>query len=197
MVHSSSSTRTWRLMIEGIAFYGGSFNPPTIAHKAIIKYLLNLNLKKVILKPCGSRRDKEDLFDQQKRRILRIQKELTFDHPTYQLDLTGITQPMRPTILEWDDLIAKHPEQKIWLVIGTDLLEDEGQGLCQIQRWFKGEELFQNADFLIFPRPSKKPLILPPHYFEVKDFEPINVSSTQLRSIERTLPDTSRTSHGR
>ena len=35
--------------------FGGSFNPPTIAHKEIIKTLCSLNYEKVIIVPNGNK----------------------------------------------------------------------------------------------------------------------------------------------
>lgn len=42
-----------------IAVFGGSFDPPTLAHQLVIAELLNQKMaESVILVPCGNREDK-------------------------------------------------------------------------------------------------------------------------------------------
>jgi len=183
------------LKLEGIAFYGGSFNPPTQAHRAILEDLLNQGFSKIILKPCGLRKDKETLSSHQEERADRIKSELSIEHPIYSLDLTGLDEPMKPTIIEWESLKSSYPQERIWLVTGTDLFEDEGSGKCQIQRWYEGKSLFEKAWFLIYPRPTQRPILYPPLMHFVDDFEPMDISSTQLRSLEKSFSDSSSTGH--
>jgi len=196
LVHPSPSPGIHPLTLRGLAFYGGSFNPPTPAHRGIAEHLLGLNFEKVILKPCGIRSDKLELKQHQSERIEQIRLRLHFDHPSFQLDCSGIDLPMVPTIEEWRRLRSTHPGRPIWLVVGMDLIEDEGQGRCQVQRWYHGQHLFDEASFLIFPRRSKRRLIFPPHHHVVEDFEPIDISSTQLRSQGITRPDAAGAGHG-
>jgi nicotinic acid mononucleotide adenylyltransferase len=168
-----------------LAFYGGSFNPPTPAHGAIIDHLLaSPFFTKVIVKPCGVRLDKPELAKRNTMRRQRVQGELQRDRDHYFLDTTGMDLGMAPTVEEWARLTAHHPHCRVHLVVGTDLFEDEGQGRCQIQRWIDGERLFREAHFFIFPRPTSAPLILPDHAFHAENFEPLDVSSSQLRAQE-------------
>lgn len=171
--------------MEELAFYGGSFNPPTSAHSAIIDHLLALPFfSKVIVKPCGVRLDKPELAKRNAVRRQRVQRELQRDHGHYTLDTTGMELNMIPTVAEWELLNEQHRPKRVHLVVGTDLFEDEGHGRCQIQRWIDGERLFREANFYIFPRPTSAPLILPDHALHAKNFEPLDVSSSQLRAQE-------------
>ena len=50
------------------AFFGGSFNPPTIAHKTLaIKAAEKLNLDKVFFVPVGDGYKKDGLIDEKHR----------------------------------------------------------------------------------------------------------------------------------
>ena len=49
--------------MEKIGFFGGSFNPPTIAHFEIVKLAKKeFNLDKVVIIPMGDKYDKKDLL---------------------------------------------------------------------------------------------------------------------------------------
>lgn len=95
------------------------------------------------------------------------------------LDTSGMQEPMVPTIREWEGL--KSDGSEVWLVAGTDLFEDMGDGRCQIQTWVEGQTLFEQALFMIFPRPISGEVVWPPHHRQASDFAPIDISSTELR----------------
>lgn len=141
-----------------------------------------MSFRRIILKPCGLRKDKEAIATDQTYRINQIKKLLSRNQPNYELNLSEVSLPMKPTIHEWGELEKQYPSLPIWIVIGTDLLEDEGKGRCQIQRWFRGDELFEKANFLIYPRTVKRKVIFPSNYHLIDDFDIINISSSQLRS---------------
>ena len=49
--------------MKKIGFFGGSFNPPTLAHFEIVKSALKeFNLDKVIVVPMGDKYEKQDLI---------------------------------------------------------------------------------------------------------------------------------------
>ncbi|MBF0196395.1 MAG: hypothetical protein HQL32_01730 [Planctomycetes bacterium] len=170
--------------MNNIAFYGGSFNPPTIAHKAIIEHLLQVpSFEKVIVKPCGVRRDKPELRGSEARKK-RIIEELSYDTENYHLDLTSLNEDMRPTIIEWNDLCSQYSKNRVYIVCGTDLFSLERWGGCQIERWIEGQTLYKHAYFYIFQRPGSGELKLPPHYEMASEFTPINISSSEQRRKE-------------
>jgi nicotinic acid mononucleotide adenylyltransferase len=157
-----------------------------VAHEAIIYDLLNHGFfDKVIVKPCGVRLDKPELLAQLEERTQWVKTKLSRPASHYQLILSGMSAPMRPTVMEWEELQAEYRADELYLVAGTDLFLDEGEGKCQIQRWVEGERLFQSAHFYIYPRPVQGELIYPPRYVEQDTFLPINISSSMLRAQQK------------
>ena len=165
-----------------IAFYGGSFNPPTKAHEAIVNHLIEQGVfQNIIIKPCGYRSDKPELAPS-KARVDAIVQQLSRPSPSYQLDLSAIHKPMIPTVEEWQSLKATYPEHDIYFVCGTDLFALEQDGRCQIRKWVQGDYLFEHAHFYIYPRPGSSEIEWPPHHNKVKNFTPIDISSSEMRA---------------
>jgi len=55
-------------MIKHIALYGGSFDPPHIAHLRLIRRLITLtDIDEVWLMPCGDREDKKLIMSKDQR----------------------------------------------------------------------------------------------------------------------------------
>jgi nicotinic acid mononucleotide adenylyltransferase len=74
-------------------------------------------------------------------------------------------------------------------VAGSDLFALEQDGLCQIQKWVEGQKLFNNASFYIYPRPVEGELTYPPNHILVHDFEPLHISSSEIRKRESLTKD--------
>ena len=136
-----------------IAFYGGSFNPPTIAHETIVDHLIKQTIfDRVIVKPCGTRQDKPELLQTLDSRRIKVTEKLSRNNSHYHLDLRAMEKPMVPTIEEWQNLRSQNSNSTIYFVTGTDLFIEESDGLCQIEKWIEGITLFSEAYFYIFPR---------------------------------------------
>ena len=165
-----------------LAFYGGSFNPPTPAHEAIVDHLLGDEFfSEVLVKPCGLRADKPELRNSLAQRKSLVLSQLSRSSRRYTLDVNAMSEAMCPTVEEWSKL-SSATDARVWVVCGTDLFLDEGEGRCQIHRWVDGERLFSEGHFYIFPRPVEGSWVCPPHAKLVTDFEPMDISSSQLRA---------------
>lgn len=140
---------------------------------------------KILVKPCGLRADKPELKNSLDQRKALVLSQLSREASHYHLDVNAMSQPMCPTVQEWSQLSAT-TEAKVWVVCGTDLFLDEGQGKCQIHRWVDGERLFSEGNFYIFPRPIQGTWVRPPHAKLVTNFEPMDISSSQLRARAQT-----------
>lgn len=170
---------------QKVAFYGGSFNPPTVAHRAIVDYLCaSPCFDRVIVKPCGWRRDKPELLEGMEQRRQLVLDRLGNSDQKCELDVSAMEHEMVATVVEWEALCDRFGDS-VYIVAGTDLFVDEGAGRCQVQRWVQGERLYREAHFFIFPRPWEGELLLPERHLLVDDFEPMDVSSSQLRNRSR------------
>lgn len=165
-----------------LAFYGGSFNPPTIAHQAIVDHLLSDEFfTEVLVKPCGLRADKPELLETLELRKASVISKLSRENQQYNLDISAMDQAMLPTVKEWERLQERW-SGRVWIICGTDLFLDEGHGRCQIQRWVEGQRLFSQAHFCIFPRPVEGKWFCPPHARLIEGFTPLDISSSELRA---------------
>ena len=131
---------------EAILYYGGSFNPPHIAHvlmvsalrayypkaevwvaptyqhafgKGLLPYDLRLQMLEAALSSMGGVK------------ISTIERDL-HDSTSYTIDVVRA-------------LKRRQPEKAIWIVAGSDILP-------QLPQWRAYEELCRLAQFLIFPR---------------------------------------------
>ncbi len=120
--------------------FGGSFNPPTIAHKRIIEYLSN-NFEEVIVIPNASNYQKNDLISFKHRlEMLKIMtnkyKNVTISDLENRRGFVGTFQTLR-------DL--GHP----YFACGEDCVD-------QFINWINPNCLLSENKFLIFTRTSSE-----------------------------------------
>lgn len=166
-----------------IAVYGGSFNPPGKHHRQIVKTLVK-NFDKVIVFPCGYRKDKASVgaiwLGHRKNLVLLafsgIEKvEFDFSDldndtftPTYQVDK------------RFKDVF---PEAQICHVVGADIVAGGRANDSEIHRtWDKGCEIWRDLNFVVLTRPGYdiEPHDLPASA-EIVDMGEIYGSGTMIR----------------
>ena len=122
--------------------YGGSFNPPTIAHQAILEKLIYLYPEaKIIVVPVGDDYRKKDLapfFD----RLEMIKLMISSYEQVIISSIEGI-HPFQGTIETLHRLNQAYDE--ISLVIGQDQL-------IHIESWIRVKELIKNYPMIIMRR---------------------------------------------
>ncbi len=119
--------------------YGGSFNPPTVAHEAIIMELKKrFNPNNLIIMPTGSSYKRKDLleFSHRYNMLKLISDDIISDiedkNPIYMGTLDTLNR-----------LSLKYPN--IYFVMGADNLID-------IKSWINYKELLRNYHFIIITR---------------------------------------------
>lgn len=146
-----------------IALFGGSFNPPTVFHRAIGEELARV-FDEVIVLPCGPRPDKlttSDIDPVHRAAMVDLAFRgipgLTVDHSDLELD----------TFTRTADLDAEYGKQgEVWHVVGSDLIMGGVRGESAIHRWQRGAELWARANFAVVERPgySIAAIDLPPNH---------------------------------
>jgi nicotinate-nucleotide adenylyltransferase len=160
--------------MKTIALFGGSFDPPHIAHEAIVKALLNMEeIDKVVVMPTFLNPFKSQSFAPSELRLKWL-KEIFSDYKNVEISDFEVSKSKKvPTIESVKYLLKTY--KKIYLAIGADNLES-------LHKWQNFDELKELVTFIVASR----------HEVEIPDsFIRLNIdadiSSTALRqSIDRT-----------
>lgn len=161
-----------------VAIFGGSFNPPTISHEAVVKACLKTSpIEEVWLMPSSERADK-DFGTSDINRLAMVQamsnEAFQFDNRvrvcTVELELPRPTQTWRTV----DALRLLYPNDQFHFVFGADSYAD-------MPKWQHGELLQRELGMLIMQRDGCK--IVPRDNVQVLPAlaEVQNISSTQVR----------------
>lgn len=132
-----------------IAVFGGTFDPPTKAHEAIIEACLaDQSFDQVWVMPSGDRIDKPLMLPETTR--FEMLKELHAEHftNTAKLEVTDFElQLPRPTqtYSTVKALEEQYPDNKFWFVYGADSYYD-------MPRWQDGRRLQATLGILLVPR---------------------------------------------
>lgn len=165
-----------------IVVYGGAFNPPTIAHQAILQECVKYaeaHETEVWLLPSGERRDKH-INATRETRLQYIDAMIAdVDNPN-SVPMKILTSELdRPVNVETYDTLTElnslYPEYEFVWVFGADSTQT-------MLDWKEGQWLMDNVSMLLIERPGS---VVNP---AVKNWEPLkvpslDVSSTQLRSL--------------
>lgn len=163
-----------------IAIFGGTFNPPTLAHEAMIGAALMRNdIDEVWVMPSGSRIDKPDIQADEKRiGMLMLLKTASFDNdPRFKISDFELSLP-RPTQTYRTVKALKRvfPGHHFRFIFGVDSYLD-------MPNWDYGEQLKTEIDVLLVERAGYE---RPPEnnkvsYLEVPGAVELALSSTEVR----------------
>lgn len=132
-------------MNKRLGFFGGCFNPPTIAHiKLIEKAIEEANLDKVYFVPMGNLYEKEGLVDE-KHRInmlnLAIKNNPKLDISNIQIEAKRKTYAIDTFKLINNTFI----DSENFFIMGSDNFK-------KIKLWKYAEELIENYNYIILDR---------------------------------------------
>ena len=130
-----------------IGFFGGCFNPPTIAHVALAqKALYEAKLDKVIFMPIGDFYKKKELAPARDRyNMLKIAIEGLNNIEVSDLEL-GIKENIYA--IDAFKLIKKnYPNDDIYFIMGAD-------NFVNIINWKDGKKLIENYKYIVIDRKS-------------------------------------------
>lgn len=131
--------------MESIAFFGGSFNPPSNIHLEIGRNVINnLNINKVCFVPVGNYYKKKDLIDVKYRyEMLEIMCENEKDF--FVSDITLNEKNNLKAIDIFEMIKEKYINNDIYYIMGSDNFE-------RILDWKNPEELVENYKIIIVKR---------------------------------------------
>lgn len=138
-----------------LVLYGGSFNPPTMAHPTV-SGLLRKHFDRVVVLPCGMRPDKW-----QTNAISPLHRanmaRLAFRGLDVELDLSDLEREKFLTTAELDALWKSRvgSDWEMWHAVGSDLIAGGDEGTSEIQRsWSDGARVWNELNFAVIPRPG-------------------------------------------
>ncbi len=169
----------------GIAVFGGSFNPPTVAHINLAKQVLEeMNeIEKVIFIPVSTKYNKKGLASDEDRfnmlqRICNSQKKLEVS------DLELKSKRQLYTIETLKIIEEQNPGKEIYFIIGTDNLKE-------LETWYKPDELLKSFKIIVLDRGEdnteniiEKSEFLKKYkssFIKLKNIKKMNISSSYIR----------------
>lgn len=163
-----------------IAIFGGTFDPPTRAHEAIIDACLaQPTVDEVWVMPSGYRADKPGMQSNAVRtELLEVMRAVEYPE-NERIKITDIEQRLpqpTETCHTVDALEVVRPNDRFWFVFGADSYQN-------MPDWHRGTELRSRIGMLLIPRPGAE---LPPEADRLKhlaiDERHAHVSSTAIRA---------------
>ena len=154
--------------METIALFGGSFDPPHIAHEALVKALLEIKgIDKVVVMPTYLNPFKSHFFAPSELRLKWL-REIFSDSNEVEVSDYEVRQNKKvPSIESVKHLLKSY--KKIYLVIGAD-------NLSSLSKWTSFDELNSLVTFIVA---SRDRVDIPESYLRLNI--DIDISSTMLR----------------
>jgi nicotinate-nucleotide adenylyltransferase len=156
-----------------VALFGGSFNPPHVAHQMVALYVLETApIDQLWFVPCWKHPFHKPLapFDNRLRMCELAVKSLGSRARVTEIERT-IGGPSR-TLNTVRRLRKLHPANEYSLVVGSDIVDE-------VPSWYRSDQLQATVPFIIVGRRAAK---------GAADYSPVTmpeVSSTEVRSLLR------------
>lgn len=160
--------------MKKIGFFGGCFNPPTIAHMEIAKKAIEvLNLDKLVFVPMGNKYSKNDLIDFKHRyEMLKIycNNESKFEVSKLQENQIDKTY----AIDTFKKLKELYKDSENFYIMGID-------NFLKMKEWKNYQELMEEYQYIVFRRNE---ILEEEQYNNVKFVElNLNISSSDVRNL--------------
>lgn len=132
-----------------LGVFGGTFDPPHIGHLILAETVrVNLQLDRVLFLPVGDPPHKNgQVISPAQHRIAMVQLAIA-DHPAFVVDTTDVDRPpphYTATLLPL--LQQTHPQDELWLVLGSDSLRD-------LPEWYDADQVLCQARLAVLERPG-------------------------------------------
>lgn len=131
---------------NSIAIFGGSFNPPTIAHINLAKQILDKmkNIEKIIFVPVSTKYNKQGLAPDEDR--LELLKTICQYHPNMEVSSLELNSPRQLYTIETLKIMQKqNPDKTIYFIVGTDNLKE-------LETWHAANEILQQFKIIVLER---------------------------------------------
>ncbi|AXX86069.1 nicotinate (nicotinamide) nucleotide adenylyltransferase [Malaciobacter marinus] len=156
-----------------IAVFGGSFDPPHIAHEKIVfKALEKLDVDKLFIVPTYLNPFKADFHLEPKNRFLLLKKLFENENKVEICDFEIMQNRKVPSYETISYLKKSYDLSKIYLIIGSDNFKN-------LEKWYKIDSLKNDVEFVL----AKRIGFLNENLDSIKTLNiDIDISSTNLRN---------------
>lgn len=186
-----NSTLTYGANMKEVILYGGAFNPPTVAHQAILQACVEKAAERqaaVWVMPSGERADKRIGVSRDKRLRLAealcasvvIRRGVSVRVETLELDQLQPTETFETN----QRLCQKYTDTQFTWLFGSDSVETMPQ-------WGGGGWLYKNLGMLVIPRPGYELATMPPRA-KLLPVHAKRISSTEVRQLQEQKADISK-----
>lgn len=128
-----------------LGFFGGCFNPPTIAHMKIVEEAIKeFELEKLIIIPMGDKYDKKDLisFEHRYQMLLKMFE----NNSKVKISNMQENQQKRSYAIDSFNFIdEEYRNQERFFIMGLD-------NYANIDKWRAANKLIKNHKFIVFKR---------------------------------------------
>lgn len=178
-----------------IAIFGGSFNPPTIAHIDLAKQILDNieNIEKIIFVPVSTKYNKQGLASDNDR--FNMLEEVCKKLNNIEVSSIELDSPRQLFTIETLDMLQEqNTDKQICFIIGTDNLK-------KLETWHKADELLEKYKVIVLKRDNddvgkiiKESIFLTKYkeaIINLENINPINLSSSYIREKLEKIEDIS------
>lgn len=139
--------------MQRLGFFGGCFNPPTIAHFEIVNVALKtFKFDKLIIIPMGDKYEKKDLISFKDR--VEMLKLLFNNNSKVEISKMQENQSQRFFAIDSFNIIdKKYKNDERFFIMGID-------NFSKINTWKNTEELLDNRNYIVFKRFDIVPQII-------------------------------------
>ena len=128
-----------------IGFFGGCFNPPTLAHFKIVKNVLNdFNLDKVLIVPMGDKYQKQDLISFEHRYNM-LQKMFENEEKVEISRMQANQEKISYAVDSFKIIDEEYRNDERYFIMGSD-------NFSKIETWKDGKLIIENRKFIVFER---------------------------------------------
>lgn len=165
--------------MKRIGIFGGTFNPPHIAHSIVAESVrAQLILDKIIFIPSGNPPLKESIPAEDRLAMANLAFGDDINFEISDIEIRDITEKSY-TVNTLKKLRIKYEGEriKLFLIIGADNLLD-------LPRWKDPEQLFQLAEIVVINRPGFDPKNSKQEFYEKAKFIDVpflEISSSMIR----------------
>ncbi len=165
--------------MKRIGIFGGTFNPPHIAHSIVAESVrAQLILDKIIFIPSGNPPLKESIPAEDRLAMANLAFGDDINFEISDIEIRDITEKSY-TVNTLRKLRIKYEGEriKLFLIIGADNLLD-------LPRWKDPEQLFQLAEIVVINRPGSDPKNSKQEFYEKAKFIDVpylEISSSMIR----------------